>query len=182
MIPRLNYNSMDLRRSSDASAEEPLEQTEHRYINLESFQLPENERTIPEPSTPLITNQSLPRRLLTCFRACVGAGEPYDTFPAPFYPQTLRSVYDIRRNLGAWGGVFAPVALGQLGNNIFLRTEGGCDDAALWYTHVQDVGSGYRGSYFDCDLSGVQEGLGKVVHPSRDAKGSHFVQEFGVPD
>ncbi|KAL8614468.1 hypothetical protein ACOMHN_067792 [Nucella lapillus] len=59
--------------------------------------------------------------------------------------------------------------------------EGGCDDAALWYTHVQDVGSGYRGS-FDCDLSGVQEGLDKVVHPSRDAKGSHFVQEFGVPD
>ncbi|KAL8585215.1 hypothetical protein ACOMHN_013230 [Nucella lapillus] len=28
----------------------------------------------------------------------------------------------------------------------------------------------------------VEEGLDKVVHPSRDAKGSHFVQEFGVPD
>lgn len=117
MMPRLNYNSMDLRRSTDPGADESPEVTEHRYVNLESFELPEYEKKAPLQSTPLVSGKNIPIRIWSYFRGFCASDESYDNLTGG----SLRSVYDIRRKLGAFGGVFAPVALGQLATNIFLR-------------------------------------------------------------
>lgn len=120
MMPTLNYNSMDHRRSTDPGADESPEVTEHRYINLESFEIPDtNEKKTPLQSTPLLNGKTIPTRIVSYFRGfCDSGEESYDKLTSE---SRGKSVYDVRRNLGALGGVFAPVALGQLATNIFLR-------------------------------------------------------------
>ncbi|KAL8614486.1 hypothetical protein ACOMHN_067477 [Nucella lapillus] len=120
MMPTLNYNSMDHRRSTDPGADESSEVTEHRYINLESFEIPDtDQKKSAQQSTPLKSGKTLPTRIAAYFRGvCDGGEESYDKLNSD---SRGKSVYDARRNLGALGGVFAPVALGQLATNIFLR-------------------------------------------------------------
>ncbi|XP_076472572.1 LOW QUALITY PROTEIN: solute carrier family 12 member 9-like [Babylonia areolata] len=124
MMPRLNYNSMDHRRSTDPGADEGPEVSEHRYIDLESFEVPDTEKKPPAQSTPLLmSGKNIPTRIASYFRGfCSGDGgeESYDKLSSDS-GSGGKSVYDVRRKLGALGGVFAPVALGQLATNIFLR-------------------------------------------------------------
>ncbi|XP_070207369.1 solute carrier family 12 member 9-like isoform X2 [Littorina saxatilis] len=119
MMPRLNYNSMDHRRSTDLEVDDsPEEESTHRYINLESFELPDAHKKA-VPSSPLLSGKNIPTKIASYFRGFCASEELYDTLPGG--AKKKRSVYDLRRNLGALGGVFAPVALGQLATNIFLR-------------------------------------------------------------
>ena len=59
------------------------------------------------PCSPhlLLSGKNIPIRILSYFRGFCARDETYDTLTG----NTLKSVYDIRRKLGAFGGVFAPV-------------------------------------------------------------------------
>ncbi|GFR62428.1 hypothetical protein ElyMa_003581100 [Elysia marginata] len=47
--------------------------------------------------------------------------------------ERFSSQVDLSRNLGLFAGVFAPVALGQFANNLFLRTGKWCDNIeSVW--------------------------------------------------
>ncbi|KAK7490910.1 hypothetical protein BaRGS_00017782 [Batillaria attramentaria] len=117
MMPRLNYNTMDMTRSTDPTADDsPEDSGSHRYVHLESFELP-SETKPPKQTTPLLNGKSLPGKIASLFCDCWG-GNGYEDLPGG----KKKSRFELRRNLTALGGVFAPVALGQLATNIFLRT------------------------------------------------------------
>ena len=139
MIPRLNYNSIDQLRSSDPGADESPSLTEHRFISLEDFQGPESgsKPKTANNKTPLLSGRSIKTKFVDYLRGFCddgdGGGGGYGEFGGP--GTGTSDPYAYRRKLGALGGVFAPVALGQLATNIFLRM-GECYGISILHTHT----------------------------------------------
>lgn len=115
MMPHLNYNSMDLRRSTESNTDDSPEDIENRYVHIESFELPIENPSVKQ-TTPLLNGRSLRARL---FAFISRSQESYDNLSDE---QKRRNPLTIRRTLGAFGGVFATIALGQFATAIFLRT------------------------------------------------------------
>ncbi|ESO84406.1 hypothetical protein LOTGIDRAFT_168861, partial [Lottia gigantea] len=97
----VNIESVPNKKTGDISSQGDS------YVQLENLQLGSansNEKL------PLLPHEKWLRRLMSIF--CGTLKRSYDP----------DSTGDFKRRLGTFAGVIAPIALGQFGNNLFLRT------------------------------------------------------------
>lgn len=103
----------DESNSSDDATNDPSNAIEGGYFNLDTvITVEENGKNEKTPLTP--SPQPMGKRIRALWKGLKEEAISYDALSGK--PK------DVRRNLGVFAGVFAPVALGQFANNLFLRT------------------------------------------------------------
>lgn len=85
------------------------------YLDLDTISMSMEDKPSQSEKTPLAASDILSRRIRSFF---FGGSSNNESGYSSFSEKTS----DVARTLGAFAGVFAPVALGQFASQLFLRT------------------------------------------------------------